>query len=322
MARKIKHQKRHQNKRNKCKLFPVIREDILSLQDAKQRAGWSITAFDLPEAWKLTKGEGVKIAVLDTGCDLDHPDLVDNLLPGKNFVDPSKPPIDGQQHGTHTTGIICAQNNDIGMVGVAPESKVIPIKVLDDNGDGHLTTVAKGIYYAIEQGADIISMSLGSPMPVKMVQKAIIAAANKGIPTFVAAGNAGNTKDVFFPAAYKETIAIGSIDKNFKRSKFSNTGRNLDFMAPGDKIFSTVPDNWYAILSGTSMACPFAVGVAALVLSYVRKNNLKTSLKTVEDYRKFFRKYTRPITDTDLGTNKFFQGFGIIDPKKILQATN
>lgn len=321
MVRKFKLRKKQKHNKNTCKLFPVIREEILSLQDAKQRSGWSITAFDLPEAWKHTQGEGVKIAVLDTGCDLDHPDLVDNLLPGKNFVDESKPPEDKQQHGSHVTGTICAQNNDIGMVGVAPKAKVIPIKVLDDFGDGHLTTVAKGIYYAIEQGADIISMSLGSPMPVEIVRKAIIAAAAKGIPTFVAAGNAGNTKDVFFPAAYPETIAIGSINEHFRRSKFSNTGRNLDFMAPGDKIFSTVPDNWYAILSGTSMACPFAVGVAALLLSYVRDNKINMSLKTVNDYKNIFKQHTIPITDENLKTNKFYQGFGIIDPKKILQES-
>ena len=313
----LKH--RHKSNRNRCSLFPVVREEVLSLQDARQRAGWNVTAFNLPEAWKHAQGEGVTVAVLDTGCDLDHPDLADNLLPGKNLINPNKPPEDDNQHGTHVTGIICAQNNDIGMVGVAPEAKVIPIKVLDKNGDGHLTTVAQGIYLAIERKADIIAMSLGAPVPVNIVRDAIQAAADKGIPTFVAAGNAGNTKEVFFPAAYPETIAIGSIDENFKRSKFSNTGRNLDFMAPGGRIFSTVPDNWYAILSGTSMACPFAVGVAALMLSYKRKKKISLKLKTVEDYRSIFRKHATPISDKDLATKKFYQGFGIIDPRKMLE---
>jgi len=310
---------RRKPNRNRCSLFPVEREEILSLQDARQRAGWNITAFNLPEAWKHSQGEGVTIAVLDTGCDLDHPDLADNLLPGKNFIQPNKPPEDDNQHGTHVTGIICAQNNDIGMVGVAPEAKVIPIKVLDKYGDGHLTTVAKGIYYAIEQNAQLIAMSLGAPVPVNIVRKAIQAAAAKGIPTFVAAGNAGNTKEVFFPAAYPETIAIGSIDENFKRSKFSNTGKNLDFMAPGGKIFSTVPDNWYAVISGTSMACPFAVGVAALMIAYTRENKIPLKLETVEDYRRVFRAHTTPIHNKDLATQKFYEGFGIIDPRKMIE---
>jgi major intracellular serine protease len=315
----LKH--RRKSNRNQCSLFPIIREEILSIQDAKQRVGWNITAFDLPETWRHTQGEGVVIAVLDTGCDLDHADLNENLLPGKNLVNPKKLPKDDCQsgHGTHVTGIICAKNNDIGMVGVAPKSKVIPIKVLDEHGNGHLTTVANGIYLAIERKVDIIAMSLGSPLPVNIVRNAIIAATTQGIPVFVAAGNAGNTKEVFFPAAYKETIAIGSIDENFNRSKFSNTGKNLDFMAPGDKIFSTVPDNWYAILSGTSMACPFAVGVAALMLSYIRNNNINTCLKTVEDYKKLLRKHTIPINNKELSTKKFYQGFGIIDPKNLIK---
>ena len=108
------------NKNNECSLFPYEREEVFSIQDAMQKAGWNITAFDLPSAWSKSKGEGVKIAVIDTGVDLDHPDLVKNLLPGMNFVDPSSQPWDDNHHGTHVAGTIVAENNDIGMVGVAP----------------------------------------------------------------------------------------------------------------------------------------------------------------------------------------------------------
>lgn len=303
----------------KCTLPPFEVEDIISLQDAKQRAGWNITAFKLPDAWKHTKGEGVRIAILDSGCDLDHPDLKNNLLPGKNFINPKKPPQDDNQHGTHVAGIIAAEHNDIGMVGVAPKAKIIPIKVLDKNGNGSLSSVAEGIRFALSAKADIISMSLGSPRKLQQVRKAIQLAARHGVPTFVAAGNAGKTKDVFFPAAYPETIAVGSIDENFDRSAFSNTGENLDFMAPGGKIFSTVPDDWYAILSGTSMACPFAVGVAALVLSYARKHKVNIRLKTVEDYRNIFRANVIPINNKQYAGKKFFQGFGIIDPRRFME---
>ena len=268
----------------KCSLLPYDVEEVISLQSAKQKIGWGITAFDLPKAWETTQGEGVNIAVLDSGCDLDHPDLVQNLLPGANMINPKKSAHDDNQHGTHVAGIIAAVNNDIGMVGVAPKSKIIPVKVLDKNGNGSLSNVSKGIRWAVDNGADIITMSLGAPRPLQSVRKSIQYAYKKGIPCFVAAGNAGKTKEVFFPAAYPETIAIGSIDSNFNRSDFSNTGKNLDFMAPGGKIFSTVPDNWYAYLSGTSMACPFAVGVAALLLSY-SKNSSKVEVKSVNDYR-------------------------------------
>lgn len=303
-----------------CELFPYERTDCLSMQEAQQNAGWNITAFDLPNAWRFTQGEDVVIAVLDTGCDLDHPDLQGNLLPGKNFIKRGKPPEDGNGHGTHITGTLVAENNDIGMVGVCPLAKVRPIKVLDDKGNGNLLNVAKGIRWAVEQGVDIITMSLGAPMKVQQVRKAIQYAASKGVPTFVAAGNAGKTKEVFYPANYPETIAIGAIDENMNRAKFSNTGDNLDFMAPGVDIFSTVPDDWYATLSGTSMACPFAVGVAALVLSYARRSKKREEPATVEDYRNIFRNHTIPLSDPDYADKKFYQGFGIIDPRKLWQV--
>lgn len=307
------------NKKYKCKLPPFSVQHIATLQEAKQVAGWNITAFDLPSTWALSQGEGVKVAVIDTGCDLDHPDLIENLLPGKNMINPKASPADDNGHGTHVSGIIAAMNNDIGMVGVAPKAKIIPIKALDKSGNGSLDVVARGIRAAVDMGADIITMSLGCPSPLQQVRRAIQLASSKGIPVFVAAGNAGQTAEIFYPAAYPETIAIGSIGENFDRSKFSCTGMNLDFMAPGDKIFSTVPDNWYAIMSGTSMAAPFAVGVAALVLSYVRHNKTDISLKTMEDYRNLFRLHTMPIKNDQWKDKIFYQGFGIIDPKAIME---
>ncbi len=299
-------------KNNKCKLLPYTRVDCLSLQDAKQKAGWNITAFDLPSAWNKSQGEGVVIAVLDTGCDLDHPDINENLLPGKNFVDPSKDPWDDNGHGTHVIGIVCAENNDIGMVGVAPKAKVRPVKVLDKDGNGNMIHVAEGIRWAIEQKVDFISMSLGAPFPVQQVRKALQAAVKAGIVTFCAAGNAGRTEEIFYPANYPETISIGAIDKNFNRANFSNTGNNLDFMAPGVDIFSTVPDNWYATLSGTSMATPFAVGVAALLLS----SKGRSGLNNPNAFRQLFKQHTIPPK-----TEKFYEGFGIIDPQKFLDAS-
>jgi thermitase len=314
---------KRKKKSMKCKLFPFDRVDCLSLQDAKQKAGWNITAFDLPDAWKHTQGEGVKIAVLDTGCDLDHPDLVGNLLPGMNFAEPGKPPVDRNGHGTHVIGTICAMNNDIGVVGVAPKAKVLPVKVLGDDGNGNLLNVAKGIRWAANQGVDFISMSLGAPVAVQQVRKAIQYAATKGAVCFVAAGNAGNTKEVFYPANYPETIAIGAIGADFNRANFSNTGVNLDFMAPGVDIFSTVPDNWYATLSGTSMAQPFACGVAALLKSYIKntpKLKNKVALETAADYRGRFKKHVVPVQNENYRNRKFYTGFGIIDPRLFVEA--
>lgn len=300
-----------------CDLLPYDREDLLSIQDVEQKTGWEITAFHLPEAWEFTRGEGVVVAVLDTGADLDHDDLVENLLPGKNFVNPNLPPEDDNGHGSHVTGIICASNNDLGVVGVAPKTKVIPVKVLDNKGSGNLVNVANGIRWAADQGADFITMSLGSPNPVSIIQDAIRYAASKGCVTWCAAGNAGRTRQIFYPAAYPEVIGIGAIDEKFDRAKFSCTGPDLDFVAPGVRILSTVPDNWYAVLSGTSMANPFAVGVACLLLSYKRNKGLNIQLRDNNDYISVLRQYTTPTKNPEFAGQRFFEGFGIIDPRKM-----
>ena len=305
-------------KKYKCKLLPYTKTKYVSLLNSNQKTGWGITAFDLPKAWQVTQGDGIKIAVLDTGADLDHQDISENLLQGINLIEKNSPPEDDNGHGTHVTGILVASNNDIGMVGVCPKAKVIPVKILDKNGNGNLFLVSDGIRWAADQGVDFITMSLGSPMKVQSVRNAIIYAQSKGVVVFCAAGNAGMTKEIFYPANYKETISIGAIKENFKRADFSCTGMNLDFMAPGENIFSTFPNNSYATLSGTSMACPFAVGVAALLKSFVKSGNSNLILNTTEDYRELFRKHSTDITDVDLTNSKFLEGFGIIDPRKLM----
>jgi len=303
----------------KCKLPPFVRTEILSLQEAKQKSGWWITKLGLEEAWKYSTGEGIVVAILDTGADINHTDLKHNLVKGKNFVNPKIPPTDKQSHGTHCAGIVCAENNGTGIVGVAPGAKVMPVKVLDDEGNGDMRNVAEGIRWAVNADADIISMSLGCPTPVKEVQQAIQFAESRGKPIFVAAGNAGKTKQIFYPANYPETLGIGAVDENFRRANFSCTGDDLDFMAPGVNILSTVPENWYAVMDGTSMACPFAVGVAALVLSYKRKKNLNIRLATSDDYRKLFKLFTIQSNDPKIAGKKFYEGYGIIDPRKLIE---
>jgi len=302
--------------KNNCSLFPYKREDVFSIQEAKQAHGWEITAFNIPELWKLTQGEGVKVAVLDTGCDLNHSDLKNNLLQGKNFVNPKKDPMDGNGHGTHVSGTIAAENNLLGMVGVAPKAKIIPVKALNDGGNGNSKNVAEAIAWSADQGADFITMSLGSPDPMDDVNKSIEYAASKNCITFCAAGNAGHTRQIFYPANYPLTIGIGSIDENFERAGFSCTGDDLDFLAPGVKIFSTVPGNWYAYMSGTSMSTPFVVGCASLLLSYSRLNNNLLNLGTADSYRSIFKKHTVSLKNPDFGGKKFFEGFGIIDPRQ------
>ena len=300
-------------------LLPYEKEDVFQMQDIGQNMGWQVMAFNLPEVWKITKGAGVTVAVIDSGVDLEHPDLKSSLIAGKNFVEPDQLPFDSGEHGTHCAGIIAANDNDYGVVGVAPEAKIMPLKVLNSFGSGKMEWVVDAIKFAVDNGADIISMSLGCRNPVDKVLEQINYANSHNVVCFVAAGNAGSTKQLLYPAAYTECISIGAVDEKSMRADFSCTGPNLDFVAPGVKIFSTVPVSSYAYLSGTSMACPFAVGVAALVLSERRKQDPSAKL-TITDYRQILSSNTISIKNLDANLDKngarFWQGMGIINPNQ------
>jgi subtilisin family serine protease len=238
-------------------------------------------------------------------------------VPGKNFVENDMAPFDSGQHGTHVAGIIAANDNDSGIVGVAPNCKIMPIKVLNSYGAGKIDHVAAAIRYAVDQGVDLISMSLGCRNPVDSVLDSINYANEHKTVCFVAAGNAGSTKQLLYPAAYTECISIGAVDENSMRADFSCTGPNLDFVAPGVKIYSTVPKSSYAFLSGTSMACPFAIGVATLVLSEKRKSDPSIRIG-IEEYRNILGKNTIKTKNLDQNLDKngarFWQGLGIINP--------
>lgn len=306
-------------KRDLVGLLPYIREDIHGLSpNVAQIYGWEIKKFNIEHQWSLSQGEGVKIAVIDTGCDLDHEDLKANMLSGINFVEKNKDPYDENGHGSHTAGTIAAVNNGGGMVGVAPKSKIIPVKALGRDGNGSLDGVVKGIIWSADNGADFISMSLGSPAPAQPLQKAIEYASSKGSIIFCAAGNAGADVDVMYPAKYDHTIAIGAIDRNLERTNFTCSGDTLDFLAPGHDILSCVPGNRYALMSGTSMSTPFAVGCAALLLSYARNSHgqgaLLSMLKNSEDYIKVFRKRARDLANPMYSKQKRYQGYGILYP--------
>lgn len=302
-----------------CFLLPYVQEDIFTLQSSTEYIGWQISSFKVDEVWQLTEGHGVTVAVIDSGCDLTHVDLAPNIIEGKNFVEPNLPPTDSGVHGTHVSGIIAACHNDTGVVGIAPKAKIMPLKVLNSFGTGSIDHVTQAVYYAVDNGADIITMSLGTRNPIDKLKEAIVYANSKNVTCFVAAGNAGSTKQLLYPAAYTECISIGAVDENSMRADFSCTGPNLDFVAPGVKIYSTVPTNSYSFLSGTSMSCPFAVGVAALVLAQ-RKELDPTAKIGIEEYRQIFRSHTVDIKNLDISLDqqgkRFWQGMGIINPNE------
>jgi subtilisin family serine protease len=303
-------------KNKKISLLPHIRQNVYGLNPScGQIIGWEIKKLNIEEQWKYSQGEGVVVAVIDTGCDLDHPDLKNNLLPGKNFIDLNTDPHDDNGHGTHVSGTIAAENNGCGMVGVAPKTKIIPVKALNAKGNGNLNALIDAIIWSSNAGANFITMSLGSPSSSKELENAIDYANSKGSIVFCAAGNSGEKSDILYPAKYETTISIGAIDENFNRTHFTCSGDELDFLAPGLNIFSTVPDNNYAIMSGTSMSNPFAVGCASLLLSYNNKYH-KYKLESIKDYISILSKSTFSISD-ETYRSKRVQGHGILKPNFI-----
>lgn len=304
--------------KNKIGLLPYKSEIIHGLNpQSSQFYGWEVVKFDIPDFWKKSQGENVKIAVLDTGCDLNHTDLQGNLLDGINIINPKELPQDKNSHGTHVAGTIAARNNGIGMVGVAPLAKILPVKVLGDDGSGRNNHIAEGIRWATDQKVDLITMSLGSVSPDKKIKSAIDYAEKNGVVCFCAAGNSGPNTDIMYPAKYPNVISIGAIDKFFNRTSFSCAGEALDFLAPGEDIISCVPGNKYALMSGTSMSNPFAAGCAALLCSW-NKQNKKFQLNTAQDYIDVFKATALQLRDEKYKNNKIYEGYGIINLRGIL----
>jgi subtilisin len=293
----------------KISLLPYIREDIFGLDsNSGQFYGWEIIKFEIQKYWKYSMGEGVKVAVIDTGCDLNHNDLKENLIAGFNFVNEGSDPQDGNAHGTHVAGTIAASDNNLGMVGVAPRTKIIPVKSLGDNGSGNLKDVVEGIIWAADNDADILTMSLGSPTSSRHMQNAINYAAGKGCLIFCAAGNSGPSNDIMFPARYNNTISIAAIDSNLNRTSFSCSGKSLDFLTPGKDILSCVPGNRYAKMSGTSMSNPFAAACASLAISGLGRRI------TRDEFIKLFKKTAQSLKDPKYKGDKKYEGYGILYP--------
>ncbi|MDF5729770.1 MAG: S8 family peptidase [Rhizonema sp. PD38] len=250
---------------------------------------WGDNLVKAEDAWaKGYTGQGVVVAVLDTGVDYNDTQLQNNIwtnpnndaaqgyandVHGWNFVDNNNNVLDTSQigHGTHVSGIIAGENNGSGITGVAYNAKIMPIKVLDNSGSGTDTSITEGIYYAVNHGANVINLSLGGADPNSALESAIEYASSKKVIVVMAAGNdSASTPD--YPASYAKNwgLTVGAVDQNNQIANFSNdAGSNiLDYVtAPGVNISSTIPGNQYATYSGTSMATPFVAGVVALMLS-------------------------------------------------------
>ncbi len=267
---------------------------------------WGLDAINVYDLWEevdVSNRTATAIAIIDTGVDLDHPDLEDSIITGYDFVNEDKTPDDDDGHGTHVAGIAAAiSDNGIGVAGVAGGVEIMPVKVLDEHGKGNSLDIYLGIRYAVDEGADVINLSLGGPYPSLLVKQAIDYAVENDVVVVAAIGNDNDTVD--YPAAFSGVIGVGAVDwndsKDFTKANFSNWGAQVDLVAPGVDIYSTDLEGSYSLKSGTSMATPFVAGYAALLKADDSSLSCDEILDIMED------------NAYDLGDSEYF-GEGLIN---------
>jgi minor extracellular protease Epr len=276
-----------------------------------QTQDWGIARLEAPRAWEQGfTGKGVKIAVVDSGV-AQHEDLI--IVGGASFTSYTTSFSDDNGHGTHVAGIIGARNNHYGTVGIAHESSIYAVKVLDQNGSGSLSDVVAGIDWSITNKMDIINLSLGTTSHSSTLKAVVDKAYNQGILVVAAAGNNGSTDGsgdtVNYPARYDSVIAVSATDSRDRRASFSATGSSIEVAAPGVNILSTITGNKYSQMSGTSMAAPYVAGnLALLKQSFPNLSHTELRLKLQGN-----------VIDLGLEGKDSWFGFGLVQAPKQVQ---
>ncbi len=245
------------------------------------RSGTAGSDINAPEAWDIQTGSSdIVVAVIDSGVDYNHRDLVSNMWTdsdgryGYDFVHDDNDPMDDYFHGTHVAGIIAADtNNGLDIAGVCWDTKIMAVKFINEYNIGYLSDAIASLYYATHNGADVTSNSWGGGSYSQSLQDAINHAYSQGVVTVAAAGNYNSSDPCFYPAGHDNVIAVGATDSYDNKASFSNYGDWVELSAPGQDILSLLPAKYHSTLgyvwplSGTSMACPHVAGACALMLA-------------------------------------------------------
>ena len=271
---------------------------------------WGVQRVRAPAAWQNTEGKGVRVAIIDTGIDTGHPDLVGQVDGGYSAITKSEAPEayqDDNGHGTHVAGTVAGKKDDKGVVGVAPLARLYAVKVLDADGSGNMSDVIDGIVWAASNDMQVANMSLGAPFGSETMQRALRFAKGRGTIVVAAAGNSSGGP-VGYPGAYPEAIAVASADSADGFSPFSSKGPEVDFIAPGSDIVSAKMGGGFASYSGTSMAAPHVAGLVALSVSQGW-----TGLSGPDGVMAQLKKAAKPVGELTAEQ----QGMGMIDAGKL-----
>ena len=276
-----------------------------ALNNTGQTGGVLNADIDAPEAWDVETGDpAVIIAIVDTGVDYNHPDLAGKVISGYDFVHNDDDPVDDAGHGTYCAGIVAAEtDNGTGIAGVSWHNKIMPVKVLNSLGSGSYDNIAHGIIYSADNGAHVISLSLGGSAHSQTLENAMEHAYNMGVVICCATGNDGGP--VGYPAAYDSyCLGVAATDHNDARAVFSNFGPEVDCAAPGVDIYSAWLGGTYETHSGTSASTPFVSGLAGLIISKYPDLTNDEVMDLIKSTAEDVNSFSNPGDDPYLGSGR------------------
>lgn len=267
---------------------------------------WGVARVNAPAAWAVAEGEGVKVAVIDTGIDCSHPDLAPNCAGGVNMFDPSSSYHDDGEHGTRMAGVIAAARDGRGDVGVAPRARLYAVKALHANGQAELMVLVRALRWAADNGMDVANLSLAVDSDPLALRRAVRDAVQRGVTLIAATGNSLPAARVRYPAAYEDVIAVAASDARDGLGSFSGRGPQVDFIAPGVAIRTPSMGGGQAVDDGTSQAAAHVAGLAALAIS--------RGARRPAEVRAALRAAAGPLA----GLHADGQGLGLVDAARLV----